>query len=151
MHADDARAQTRLADGIGHNLAVVLFVHPLLARIVGRRDQRAQTLDRVNGGHIRQRSRRRGGDPRTIIFRCCARQGLQWKVGHDGAVVFDQEPILVNCVAHNRKIEVPLFEHGAGFVLFLGLQHHQHALLRFRQHHFIGCHVLFALRDAFQI
>ncbi len=34
---------------------------------------------------------------------------------------------------------------------FFRLQHHEHALLAFRQHHFIGRHLLFAYRHLVEI
>ena len=63
----------------------------------------------------------------------------------------DQKPIFGNRLPDNREIEVPFFEHGAGFGLKFWLEHHQHALLGFRQHHLISGHVHFTLRHVFEV
>ena len=40
--------------------------------------------------------------------------------------------------ADDREIQVPLFEDAARQVFLAGLQHHEHALLAFREHHLVG-------------
>ena len=63
----------------------------------------------------------------------------------------DDETVLGQGLADDGEIEVPFLEHRAGFGLFRGLQHHQHPLLAFRQHHLVGGHVLFALRHVVEV
>ena len=46
--------------------------------------------------------------------------------------------------ADDREIQFPFVENGLRKFLTAGLEHHEHALLAFRQHHFIGGHALFA-------
>ena len=62
------------------------------------------------------------------------------------ALVDDAEAEIVGGLADDREIEAPLDEDRLGDLLLRGLEHHEHALLAFRQHHFIGRHLVFAHR-----
>ena len=151
MHPHHARAQPGRSDGIGHDHAVILFPHPGLVGIARRSDQRAQPCNGVNLGH---RSQRRGlgrFHPGAVIFRRIARQCLQRQVGLHHVAQHHQKTVFGNGFANDGEIEVPFFEDRAGFRLFLGLEHHQHPFLGFRQHHFIGGHAALAHRHAVQV
>ncbi len=56
----------------------------------------------------------------------------------------DAETKIVRGLADNREIKAPFAEDSLRFCFLFRLQHHEHALLAFRKHHFIGGHVLFA-------
>jgi hypothetical protein len=61
------------------------------------------------------------------------------------------EAILGDGLADHRKIEVPFVEDRAGRGLLFGVEHHQHPLLGFRQHHLIGGHRRFAHRHKVEV
>ena len=61
------------------------------------------------------------------------------------------EAQIVGGLADHGEVEMPFAEDGFGFGFLGGVEHHEHALLRFRQHHFVGCHALFAARDHIEI
>ena len=46
MHPHDACIQARCARGIAHHLLVILFIDPLLGRVIGAADQGAQPVER---------------------------------------------------------------------------------------------------------
>ena len=50
-------------------------------------------------------------------------------------------------VADDGDIEFPFVEDGLGHVLLAGFEDHEHALLAFGEHHFVGGHAFFALGD----
>src|SRR5690606_16694974 len=66
-------------------------------------------------------------------------------------LMHDAEPQVVRRVTDDREIEPPLAEDCLGFLPHLGLQHHEHSLLAFRQHHLISRHVLFAHRNIVEV
>ena len=153
MHADHAATETRTTRGVAHHGGVILLIDPLFAGVVGAGDQRLQAIDGINGRHIRIRKRFWGLDlnPWAVVFRRGGGEFRQRQVGFDLAVVHNEEAIFGNGFAHDGKIQIPFLKDGFGFGLKLGFQHHQHALLRFREHHLVGGHIDFALRDLFQI
>jgi hypothetical protein len=55
--------------------------------------------------------------------------------------MFDYHAPGLGQVADHREVQVPLFEDRPGEIFLAGLEHHQHALLAFREHHLIGGHV----------
>ena len=50
------------------------------------------------------------------------------------------EPVLGDGFAHDGKVDIPFLEHRSRLGFFLGMKHHEHALLAFTQHHLIGGH-----------
>ena len=54
-------------------------------------------------------------------------------------------------LADDGEIEPPFAEDRLGFLFLFRAQHHEHALLAFRQHHLIGGHALFAHRHLVEI
>ena len=151
MHPDHARAEARGAHGVGHHLAVVLVVDPRLRRVVRAGQQRLQAVDGVDLGHVRKRCGFRCRHMRAVVFRRAGRQLGQRQVGHAGAVVHDEEAVLGDGLADDGEVEVPLVEDCLGLCLLRGVEHHQHAFLRFRQHHLVGGHVGFALRHVLEV
>ena len=62
----------------------------------------------------------------------------------------DDETVFGDGFTDDCEIEVPFFEHSAGFGLELWIQNHEHPLLGFREHHLVGGHVGFTLGNAVQ-
>ena len=56
----------------------------------------------------------------------------------------DQEAVFSNGFTDNSEVEVPFVEDGFRFGLFLGLQHHEHPLLTFGEHHLVCRHGVLA-------
>ena len=81
---------------------------------------------------------------RTVIDRRLIAELLDWQVGLHFAAMLDDEAQGVRRLADHREIQTPLAEDGFGLLLLCGRQHHEHALLAFRQHHFVGGHAGFA-------
>ena len=131
MHAYDPRAQSGAACCIGHDHAVILVKHPLLGSIVRAGQQAAQRINRVHLRHVAHWLGVRGFHPRPVIFRRTRGQFGQRQIRHYFVSVQDQESVFGDGFAHYGKIKVPFVEHGFGFGLFLGPQHHQHAFLAF--------------------
>ncbi len=65
---------------------------------------------------------------------------LDGQVGLDLAPVPDDEAQAIGRHPHHGEIELPAAEHGLGLGLPRRVEHHEHALLTFRQHHLIGRH-----------
>ena len=150
VDAHDASAQARFANGVAHNLAVVLFVDPLFASVVWGRNQRLQAVNCVNGRNVCHRCCRWGRNPRTVVFGCRGRQFRERQVRLDFVAVEDDETVFGDGFTDDCEIEVPFFEHSAGFGLELWVQNHEHTLLGFREHHLVGGHVGFTLGNAVQ-
>ena len=123
-----------------------MFKHPRFGRVVRAGDQRAQPVDGVDAGDIRQRFGCWCLDIGAVVFGRIARQRFKRQVGFDLAIVHDQETVLGDCFAHDGEIEVPFVEDGLRLCLKLGTQDHQHPFLGFRQHHLVGGHGVFAGR-----
>ncbi len=111
---------------------------------------------------VRVRQRRRDFDRRhdlrppvrnrePIVERRLAAQFLDRQIGHHRAAVADDEAPGRRGLADDREIEPPFAEDRFGFLFLLGLEHHQHALLAFGEHHFIGAHAGFAARHFVEI
>jgi hypothetical protein len=87
---------------------------------------------------------RRGGfgrHPGPVIFRRLVAQFLDRQVGHfDLALMQDAEAQVVGGLADDGEVEAPFAEDRLGLGLLFGPQHHEHALLAFRQHHLVGAH-----------
>ena len=147
LDADDAGIAAGRDHGIAENQGVVLFIDPALRALVRRADQLQQRLAVGQG-----RRDRAGGDhrqlwrvhPGPVIFGSLVAEFLDRHVGHDLALMADHEPERVGGVADHGEVETPLAEDGLRLGFLAGREHHQHALLAFRQHHLVGAHALFA-------
>ncbi len=128
-----------------------MFKHPRFGRVVRAGDQRAQPVDGVDAGDIRQRFGCGCLDIGAVVFGRVARERFKRQVGFDLTIVHDQETVLGDCFAYDGEIEVPFVEDGFRLCLKLGTQDHQHPFLGFRQHHLVGGHGVFAGRDLFEV
>ena len=73
------------------------------------------------------------------------------QIGFDLALVLDDETLRVGRLADDREIETPFDEDRFGLGFLCRIEHHEHALLAFRQHHLISAHAFFAARDFVEI
>ena len=64
--------------------------------------------------------------------------------------MLDDDAAGIGDMADDGVIEIPFFDDGARHLGALGLEHQQHALLAFREHHLIGGHAGLALRHVVQ-
>ena len=153
MHAHHARvvAGGAVGQGVGHDVTVVLLPQPALGGFVGRGDDLQQRRVEV----VRRRRAigrlRRRFDPRAVVERRVVRQGRQRQVAHHLALVLQHDMAGRVGFADHGGVEAPLFEDAIAVLLAARLEDGQHALLRFRQHHLIGRHVLLALRHLVEI
>ena len=88
---------------------------------------------------------------RAIIERRLVAEFLDRQVGHDVAAMLDHEALARRGVADHRKIQAPFLEDRLGLLFLLGLEHHEHALLAFREHHLVGAHAGLARRHRVEI
>ena len=88
---------------------------------------------------------------RPVIERCFVAQFLDRQVGHDVAAMLDAEAHARRGVADHGEIEPPLPEDRFRLFFFLGLEHHEHALLAFREHHLVSAHAGLARRHRIEI
>ena len=88
---------------------------------------------------------------RTVVQRRLVAEFLDRQIGHHVAAMLDDKTLARRGVADHGEIQAPLLEDRLGFFFLLGLQHHEHALLAFRQHHLIGAHAGFAGRHRVEI
>ena len=151
MHTHDARAQTGLAGGIGHDHCVILFVDPCFRREVGVADQRAQPVHGVDADNVLQGCGGRCLFPGAIVFGCGAGQFGQRQIGLHLAVQHDDETVFWNGLAHDGEIEVPFVEDRLRLGFLFGAKDHEHAFLALGQHHLIGGHAAFAHRNRFEV
>ncbi len=121
--------------------------------MIGRADEFQQRIGNVHLRNIICGKRRLllRLNPGPVIFRRFVAQFLDRQIGDFLAFVNDAEAQIVRGLADNGKVETPFAEDGFGLLFLLGPQHHEHALLAFRQHHLIGRHVLFAHRHLVEI
>jgi hypothetical protein len=91
------------------------------------------------------------GIPGPVVFGGGGGEFRQRQVGLDRVAVEDEEAVLGDRLAHDGEVEVPLVEDRLRLGLLLGAEHHEHPLLAFRQHHLVGGHARFALRDAVEV
>ena len=89
--------------------------------------------------------------PWAIIFRGLVAKLLDRQVGHFKTLVKDAEAQVVGRLADNCEIQTPFAEDGLGLLFLFGTQDHEHALLAFRKHHFIGRHALFTDRHMIKV
>ena len=93
--------------------------------------------------------RRLGGG--AVVQRRLVVQRGERDVGFDHAVVAHDDAAGVGQVADDREVQLPFLEDVARDVLAVGAQHHQHALLAFRQHELVGGHAGLARRDLVEV
>ena len=63
----------------------------------------------------------------------------------------DDEALGRRGFADHGEVEAPFAEDRFGFLFLLRLEHHEHALLAFREHHLVGAHAGFAARHFVEI
>ena len=133
---------------------IVLLPDPALRAQFGRGDQLFQRLgdadrrrDVARMDH-RQRLRRH---MRPVVQRRLVAEFLDRQIGHHVAAMLDDEALARRGVADHGEIESPFPEDRLGLLFLLGLEHHEHALLAFRQHHLVGAHAGFAGRHRVEI
>ena len=83
---------------------------------------------------------------RAVIERRIVGKGPKRNVADGLALVGQHHPAGIGNFADHREIQLPFGEDRFGHLFPARLQHHQHALLRFAEHHFIGGHAGFAAR-----
>ena len=150
VHADHAGvgAGGRVVQGVGHDVTVVLLPQPALGGHVGAADHVQYGVGpAIGGGHILGVDARMqfGLDPGPVIERGVVEQGRQRHVADDLALMVQDQTAGVGGTADDGGIQAPLLEDAIAVFLAAGLEHGQHALLAFGEHHLIGGHALFAL------
>ena len=88
---------------------------------------------------------------RPVIERRFIAKLLDRQVGHDVAAMLDDKALGRRGVTDHGEIEPPFPEDRFGLFLLLGLEHHEHALLAFREHHLVGAHAGLAGRHRVEI
>ena len=88
---------------------------------------------------------------RPVVQRRLVAEFLDRQIGHHVAAMLDDKALARRGVADHGEIQPPFPEDRLGLLFLLGLQHHEHALLAFRQHHLIGAHAGFAGRHRVEI
>ncbi len=151
VHPHHPGVGSRGQDGVRHHHVVVLRPDPGPSAQVGSAHEREQRLGGIDRGGGAQRRWRRRGNPGAVVLRRGARERLQRQVGHGLAVQAHDEAVLGDGLADHGEVEVPFLEHGPGFGLLLGTEHHQHPLLAFGEHHLVGGHPRLAHRDAVEV
>ncbi len=153
LDAHDTSVAARNLQRIALDQRVVLLPHPAARGAVGGIKQLQQRV-----GHVRLRDvsgGQRSGllrlDPRPVVFGRLVAEILDRQVRDFLALMQDAEAQIVRGAADNGEVEAPFGEDRLGFLLLLGAQHHEHALLAFREHHLIGRHALLAHRHAVEI
>ena len=81
---------------------------------------------------------------RAIIERGIVGQRAQRNVADHFAVEFQHHVPGISHFTDYGKVQLPLAEDRLGHRLLAGLQHHEHPLLAFAQHHFVGRHAFLA-------
>ena len=147
MHADDRRIAARRLHRIGADHVVVLLPDPAAAGDVGRGHQRQQVArDIVAFGGIGERRRLGRRYVRAIVQRRFVGERTQRDIADRLALELQHHALGIGDVTDDREVQLPLAEDCLGFRLAAGLQHHQHALLRFGEHHLVRGHPRLALR-----
>ncbi len=150
MHPHHARvgAGRGILQGVGHDVAVVLFPDPALGRHVGAGDDFHHRIGPVGGGGdfgVVQFRLQLRLDPGAVIQWRVVEQGRQRHVADRLAMMRQHQMAGVGGLADDGEVQAPFLEDAIADVFIAGLQHRQHPLLAFRQHHLIGRHAGFAL------
>ena len=90
-------------------------------------------------------------DPRTLIERRFIGKGGNRNVGDGLALELQDKALRVGRDADDGEVQFPLAEDLLGFRLAARLEHHEHALLAFRQHHLVRRHALLAARHLVEV
>ncbi len=88
---------------------------------------------------------------RPVVERRLVAQLLDRQIGHDAAAMLHHKALARRGVANDGEVQPPLLEDRLGLLFLFRLQHHEHALLAFREHHLIGAHTGFARRHPIEI
>ncbi len=91
------------------------------------------------------------GDEGALVFRRLVAELLDRQIGHHLAAVAHDEALGRRGFAHHREIESPFAEDRLGLLFLFRLEHHEHALLAFRQHHLVGAHAVLAARHLVEV
>ena len=97
-----------------------------------RRHRRPATLSGAMTGCARV------GDVRPVVDRRLVAELLDRQVGHDLALVLDDEAQVSVVLPMTAKSRPHLTKIASASLLLAGLEHHEHALLALRQHHLVG-------------
>ncbi len=156
VDADHARvgAGRAVLQRVGHDVTVVLLPDPALRRHVGAGDDLQYGVVPAFGRrHFRRVEARLQFrlDPRAVIQGRVVEQRGQRHVADHIAVVLQHQMAGVGRLADNGEVQSPFLEDAIADIFKAGLQHGQHPLLAFRQHHLIGGHAGFALGHLVQI
>ena len=154
MDADQSRIPTGRGDGVGHHLAVILFVDPSAAcQINAGKKVHKSIPDRCalrDVGAGEDRSCRHIG-LRAVIFRRIVDKRRQRNIACRFAVFQEDKPAGVGHLADRHEVEVPFLEDLPRRIRRVGLQDHQHPFLAFREHQFIGTHAFLAGRNQIEV
>ncbi len=153
LDPDDAGVTARALQRIALDVGVVLLVDPA-ARAEGRgADQLQQCVGDIHLWNVVriERLTRLGGGPWPVVFGRFVAELLDREVRNDVALPFDAEAQVVGRDADGCEVELPFLEHRPGFGFLRRLEHHEHALLAFTQHHLVRCHRLFAHRHLVEV
>ena len=145
-------------DGVGADLAVILLPDPAAAGDVGGRHQLEEVGgdvfalgDVTEGGDVGPRFILVGAEVGALVQRGVVGERAQRDVAHDLAIVLEHHVAGIRHLADDREVEFPFLEDGFGEGFPAGIEHHQHAFLRFGQHHLVGGHARFALGDGVHV
>ncbi len=153
FYPDHAGVAAGALDGIALDVGVILFIDPAARAQRRRADELQQRIGDVHLWNVvrLERLARLGLGPGPVIFGRGVAEILDRQIGHDLALPFDAEAEVAGGDPDGGEIQLPLLEHGARLRLLGRLQHHEHALLAFAEHHLIGRHIGFADRHLVEI
>ena len=158
VHAYHSGITTRLLSSIGANLTVILLPDPRAASEIGRSHQLEQICTQIRRlGDIAQRLHFCPGlivltaQRRAVILRGIIGERTERDIADHFAIPFEHHMTGIGHFADHREVEFPFLENRLRHRLLAGFQHHQHAFLRFGQHHFIRRHAGFALRNLIHV
>ena len=153
LDAHDAGVAARNLQRIALDQRVVLLPDPAAAGKVRPAEHFQQRVGDIGLRDVvaGERLAWRRLDPWPVIFRRLVAEILDRQVGDFLALMDDAEAQIVGGVADDGEIEPPFAEDRLGFFFLFRTQHHQHALLAFREHHLIGGHALFAHRHLVEV
>ena len=152
MHAHQRCVAARRHDRVAADLLVVLLPDPAAAGYVGACHQLEQVGRDVGAfRHFAQRLYLRPGlilflrRGRPIVERRIVGERGERDIADHLAVMLEHHSPGIGDLADYREVEFPFAEDAFRKILAAGFEHHEHALLAFRQHHLIGGHAALAL------
>ena len=153
MDADDSGIAAGALCGVGADLAVILFPDPAARgeRGAGHHLQQVRSDIRAFGQvgqrlDIDMRGIFLAGQMRAVVKRRIVGERSERNIADGLALVGQHHPAGVGDFTDHREIQLPFGEDRFGHCLAARLQHHQHAFLRFAEHHFVCGHAGFAAR-----